>query len=66
MWKCDKGPDHEWQQEVRRRTGLGTEASGCPFVNQKVSVTNQLAILAPDLAKEWHPTKNGALTLKPL
>ena len=62
-WKCKEGPDHEWQQAVRRRTGLGADALGCPFcVNQKVSVTNQLAILAPDLAKEWHPTKNGSLT----
>lgn len=29
---------------------------------EKRFVDNSLAILFPQLAKEWHPTKNGLLT----
>src|SRR5262249_45365491 len=37
--------------------------SGCPFcAGNKVSVTNSLAALFPEIAAEWHPTKNGNLT----
>ena len=60
-WKCDKGPDHEWQTRILHRTGKSK--SGCPFcANKKVSVTNSLATLFPEIAKEWHPSKNGDLT----
>jgi len=56
-WKCKKGPDHEWQAPVYSRTG---RRSGCPFcLNLRLSVTNCLATKYPELAKEWHPTKNG-------
>ena len=55
-WLCSKGPDHEWPSAVSSRTDKG---SGCPFcAGQAVSVTNSLAALAPDVAAEWHPTKN--------
>lgn len=58
-WKCSAGPDHEWQVAVCNRTG----GNGCPFCGgQRVSVTTSLAHLAPDVAAEWHPTKNGELT----
>jgi len=53
-WKCAQGPDHRWSASpyVRSR-------SGCPFcVGQQVSVTNCLATVYSDLAREWHPTKN--------
>ncbi len=58
-WRCPKGPDHEWPATVFNRTG----GTGCPFCSsQAVSVTNSLAALRPDLAAQWHPTKNGDLT----
>jgi Zn finger protein HypA/HybF involved in hydrogenase expression len=58
-WKCEKGPDHEWQALVLSRTTLET---GCPFcVNKRLSVTNCLTTLNPKAAKDWHPTKNGKL-----
>ncbi|MEX2437646.1 MAG: zinc-ribbon domain-containing protein, partial [Candidatus Babeliales bacterium] len=58
-WKCSKGPDHEWKQKAIERTRSG---SGCPFCDgKKVSLTNSLLTKYPDLAKEWHPTKNGKL-----
>jgi hypothetical protein len=58
-WKCPEGPDHEWQARVADRS----RGRGCPFcAGKKVSVTNSLATLFPELANEWHPTKNGTLT----
>lgn len=36
---------------------------GCPFcAGIQIGVSNCLATVNPELAKEWHPTKNGALT----
>jgi len=59
-WKCPKGLDHEWHAVVKSRT-RGTP--GCPFCdNQKLSVTNSLTSRFPEIAKEWHPDKNGTLT----
>lgn len=59
-WKCPKGPDHEWQAAVYSRTK--TRKANCPFcINLRLSVTNRLSTKAPELAKEWHPKKNGKL-----
>ena len=58
-WKCPKANDHEWQTMIKKRS----KGTGCPFcAGQKVSVTNSLATLAPDIASQWHPTLNGELT----
>jgi len=59
-WQCSKGLDHEWQATVVKRT---TERQGCPFcAGRKASVTNSLASRFPEVAAEWHPTKNEDLT----
>lgn len=59
-WTCPKGPDHVWCAAPSDRT---TRKRGCPCcANRAVSVTNSLATLAPDVAKELHPTRNGKLT----
>src|SRR5262249_42858568 len=59
-WKCPKGPDHEWQAQLSSRTGAG---SGCPCcAGQLVSVTNSLATVFPEVAAQWHPTRNGDLS----
>jgi hypothetical protein len=60
-WLCGKG--HEWQTRVDHRSN----GSGCPFCSRKsadrsVDKDKCLAALNPNLAKEWHPTKNGSLT----
>jgi hypothetical protein len=61
-WKCPRGTDHEWSETVRHRTRNETP---CPFcAGFCLSITNCLATLRPDLAREWHPTKNGKLTPK--
>jgi hypothetical protein len=58
-WKCDKGEDHEWEVEVRNRS----QGSTCPICSgNRVVVSNSLATINPELAKQWHPTKNGNLT----
>jgi hypothetical protein len=59
-WRCLKNPTHEWQAACSNRTG---QKQGCPFcANKKADLTNCLASTFPEIAKEWHPTKNGSLT----
>lgn len=57
-WLCPKGHPYEASPSSRKR------GRGCPYcTNKKVLVGfNDLAFTHPDLAKEWHPTKNGSLT----
>lgn len=57
-WMCEK--EHEWQAQPKDRIA----GYGCPYCsNQKILPGyNDLATTNPDLAKEWHPTKNGDLT----
>ncbi len=56
-WQCSHG--HEWETTGNSRTSSGT---GCPTcAGQRILAGfNDLATLRPDLAVEWHPTKNGA------
>ena len=58
-WQCEKG--HEWQAEVWSRT---VNHAGCPVCagKQVCAGFNDLATTFPDLAAQWHPTKNGAMT----
>jgi hypothetical protein len=59
-WRCPEGPEHEWATTVQQR---GQNGCGCPFCDgKKVSVTNSLQTLFPEVAAQWHPTKNGDLT----
>ena len=59
-WKCEAGPDHEYEASPNHRVGSNT---GCPFCSgRKVSATNSLAAVAPDVAAQWHPSKNGDVT----
>jgi len=56
-WLCSKG--HSFNTSVNRRTSLKTN---CPYcAGQKASEDNNLSILFPEIAREWHPTKNGEL-----
>jgi len=58
-WQCEEG--HEWGTAVSNRTHRG---SGCPVHTgqQLLSGYNDLATTSPDIAKQWHPTRNGDLT----
>lgn len=54
-WKCEKG--HEWEATPNDRS----RGKGCPVcANKKVVIGyNDLQTRFPDIAKQWHPTKNG-------
>ena len=58
-WKCKKF-GHEWQAIIHSRT----RGSNCPICsnNQVLKGFNDLATLLPELAEEWHPSKNEKLT----
>lgn len=57
-WQCERG--HEWQVAP---TSL-IQGSGCPYCAGKKVIRGEtdLATLHPDIAAQWHPDKNGALT----
>lgn len=58
-WKCAQGDDHEFQMRPRDRTAKGYN---CPFCSRKkFSKTHSLLAEFPDIAKDWHKTKNGEL-----
>jgi len=57
-WRCKYG--HEWESTVDNRTNGGNK---CPYCSNKklLSGFNDLATRNPELAAQWHPTKNGNL-----
>ena len=65
-WKCSRG--HEWEASI----GSRARGRGCPYcAKEKIGKKIRKAALKrsgslvdrdPELAKEWHPTKNGELT----
>jgi very-short-patch-repair endonuclease len=64
-WLCNKpsvcGCLHEWQSTIKNRTKRG---NGCPFCSPnrlKVCVHTSIVGTHPEIAKQWHPTKNGDL-----
>ena len=57
-WRCKEG--HEWQATIHNRAGA--QGTDCPYCSGRlVTPETSLAALAPERAKEWHPTKNGGL-----
>ena len=55
-WRCEKG--HEWEARVSNRA----RGQGCPGCNRKgVPGENSFASVSPEIATQWHPTKNGDL-----
>jgi hypothetical protein len=58
-WSCQKG--HEWEAKVSSRTSRN---SGCPYCQglHIIQGESDLESKFPELAKEWHPVKNGELT----
>ena len=56
-WRCKYG--HEWQALISNRA----KGRNCPICGNKkvLSGYNDLETQSPELAKQWHPTKNGKL-----
>jgi len=50
--------DFEWKASIKNRVRSG---SGCPYLTGYAVWTgfNDISSRYPDVAKEWHPTKNG-------
>lgn len=57
-WRCEQG--HQWQAMVYTRA----DGSGCPYCTGKLPIPGKtdLASQYPELAAQWHRTKNGDLT----
>jgi len=55
-WRCKEG--HLWNTEVKDRVRGNT---GCPYCSGRLPIIgkNDLVTVAPEIALEWHPTKNG-------
>lgn len=57
-WQCNRNKNHIWKTTVNHRAG----GQCCPYCsNKKVCKDNCLQTVNPELASEWHPTKNGKL-----
>ena len=59
VWWIDKY-GHEWQAQVSDRA---IKKSKCPYCSGRKALkgVNDLESIRPDVAKEWHPVKNGDL-----
>ena len=60
-WMCPKC-NVEWEDTIRNRS---TTEGDCPFCGHRITKLktgfNDLATTHPNLAKQWHPTKNNGL-----
>lgn len=57
-WRCDLHPDHKWKASINYFQRLRQ----CPFCAKKrPSTIYNLEITYPEIASEWHPTKNTGL-----
>jgi hypothetical protein len=57
-WLCSNG--HNFNASVNRRTSMMTNCPNCQ--GRKAGDDNNLSVVFPEIAKEWHPNKNGKLT----
>lgn len=55
-WQCSAHASHIWDDSVKHRRA----GRGCPFcANKRVSSTNSLVALFPEIAKEFDTVRNG-------
>lgn len=58
--KCEYGCLHEWANSMYSRKG----GSGCPYCSipkKKICIHKSIKYTHPEIANEWHPTKNEDL-----
>lgn len=60
-WQCVKNSAHPaWPSVIRNRT---INKQGCPKCAARAfDEKHSIAVMFPEIAKEWHPTKNGPWT----
>ena len=57
-WICKIDSEHIWESFVFQRT----KGAGCPYCGgQKADSKSSLAANHPEIAAQWHPSKNGNL-----
>ena len=56
---CSRDSTHEWEARLADRTSKG---SGCPYCYRRVTPQTSLAAKFPEIAKDWHSSKNLPLT----
>jgi hypothetical protein len=63
-WKCLIADDHEWDATIGNMcVSIKASSRGCPYCSgDKIALSNCLATTHPEIAAQWHPTKNGDLT----
>ena len=55
-WKCPVDLRHKWVATIKNRSN----GSGCPCcAGQVPSASHNLLACFPEIASQWHPTKNG-------
>ena len=66
-WRCKDYPEHEWLASVKERK-RGRNCPTCaPFISARkrnenyIKKRGSLVDNYPEIAKEWHPSKNGDL-----
>lgn len=58
-WHCKNDPPHEWQASIRSRA---ISKNGCPYCSGRyIPFEKSIATLHPEIAAEWHPTRNDRL-----
>mmetsp|Transcript_5183 Transcript_5183/g.8512 ORF Transcript_5183/g.8512 Transcript_5183/m.8512 type:complete len:403 (+) Transcript_5183:168-1376(+) len=60
-WICLNNPSHEWRARIFERA---SSLNGCPICSNRpghVPFNQSIAFACPQVAKEFHPTKNGTL-----
>ena len=55
-WQCPDKKEHFWEEKILNRTKRGS--LDCKICEKEA---NSLQTIYPDIADEWHPTKNGDL-----
>lgn len=60
-WRCSKC-NYSWEATVYHRTKRNQGCPMCNGVNFAKPGINDLLTNAPEIVKEWHPSKNGDLT----
>ena len=65
--KCSEGCLHEWEDTPNQRTYKNRD---CPFCSthkiKNCCIHDSIIWTHPEIAKQWHPTKNGDLILENL
>lgn len=59
-WQCSEG--HEWKATIASRTSYSLGCAVCS--GRRASSDSNLETTRPELAAQWHPSKNGELTPK--